>query len=320
MTGAQALIESLKREQVAHIFGYAGATICPAVDALKSHPEIGYTLVRTEQNAGHMASGYARISGKVGVCMVTSGPGATNLITGIATAYMDSIPMVAITGQVPSNLLGRDIFQEVDITGAVAPFSKHSYLVKDANDIPRIVKEAFHIASTGRPGPVLIDIPIDVQEQSLKKFYYPEEVSIRGYKPSVKGNDLQIKRVVEAIRPLQTAFDLRRRRRVAGRRQRGAAGAGGAVLHPCGQDHDGAGAPAHRPPAEHGDDRGPRQPLRQQGPGQGGPAHHGGHLGPPTGPWWTRGRSSAAWPPSTSTWTRRRSAKICRPPSLWWAM
>ena len=157
MTGAQALIESLKREQVAHIFGYAGATICPAVDALKSHPEIGYTLVRTEQNAGHMASGYARISGKVGVCMVTSGPGATNLITGIATAYMDSIPMVAITGQVPSNLLGRDIFQEVDITGAVAPFSKHSYLVKDANDIPRIVKEAFHIASTGRPGPVLID-------------------------------------------------------------------------------------------------------------------------------------------------------------------
>ena len=199
MNGAQALIESLKRENVEHMFGYAGATICPAVDALKEHPEIAYTLVRTEQNAGHMASGYARMSGKVGVCMVTSGPGATNLITGIATAYMDSIPMVAITGQVPSNLLGRDIFQEVDITGAVAPFSKHSYLVKDANDIPRIVKEAFHIASTGRPGPVLIDIPIDVQEQSLKKFYYPEEVSIRGYKPSVKGNDLQIKRVVEAI-------------------------------------------------------------------------------------------------------------------------
>ena len=199
MTGAQALIESLKREQVAHIFGYAGATICPAVDALKSHPEIGYTLVRTEQNAGHMASGYARVSGKVGVCMVTSGPGATNLITGIATAYMDSIPMVAITGQVPSHLLGRDIFQEVDITGAVAPFSKHSYLVKNANDIPRVVREAFHIASTGRPGPVLIDIPIDVQEQTLKKFDWPEEVNIRGYKPSVKGNDLQIKRVVETI-------------------------------------------------------------------------------------------------------------------------
>ena len=200
MNGAQALIESLLQEQVDHIFGYAGATICPAADALKEHPEIAYTLVRTEQNAGHMASGYARISGKVGVCMVTSGPGATNLITGIATAYMDSIPMVAITGQVPSNLLGRDIFQEVDITGAVAPFSKHSYLVKDANLIPQVVKEAFHIASTGRPGPVLIDIPIDVQEQQLKgPFSYPEQVNIRGYKPSVKGNELQIKRVEEAI-------------------------------------------------------------------------------------------------------------------------
>ena len=199
MNGAQALIESLLQEQVDHIFGYAGATICPAVDALKAHPEIGYTLVRTEQNAGHMASGYARVSGKVGVCMVTSGPGATNLITGVATAYMDSIPIVAITGQVPSNLLGRDIFQEVDITGAVAPFSKHSYLVKDANDIPRIVKEDFHIASTGRPGPVLIDIPIDVQNQEVKNFQYPEQVNIRGYKPSVKGNELQIKRVAEAI-------------------------------------------------------------------------------------------------------------------------
>lgn len=199
MNGAQALIESLRRENVTHMFGYAGATICPAVDALAAAPEIGYTLVRTEQNAGHMASGYARVSGKVGVCMVTSGPGATNLLTGIATAYMDSIPMVAITGQVPSGLLGRDIFQEVDITGAAAPFTKHSYLVKDANDIPRIVKESFHIASTGRPGPVLIDIPIDIQEQELKAFEYPEEVHIRGYRPSVKGNDLQIKRVVKAI-------------------------------------------------------------------------------------------------------------------------
>ena len=199
MNGAQALIESLRRENVTHMFGYAGATICPAVDALAAVPEIGYTLVRTEQNAGHMASGYARVSGKVGVCMVTSGPGATNLLTGIATAYMDSIPMVAITGQVPSSLLGRDIFQEVDITGAAAPFTKHSYLVKDANEIPRIVKEAFHIASTGRPGPVLIDVPIDIQEQEIKAFEYPEEVHIRGYRPSVKGNDLQIKRVVKAI-------------------------------------------------------------------------------------------------------------------------
>ena len=199
MTGAQALIKSLQMEQVTHIFGYAGATICPIVDALKDVDGIGYTLVRNEQNAGHMASGYARVSGKVGVCMVTSGPGATNLITGIATAHLDSIPIVAITGQVSSQQLGRDIFQEVDITGAVAPFSKHSYLVKNPNDIPRVIKEAFHIASTGRPGLVLIDVPIDVQNQELKEFQYPEQVNIRSYKPSVKGNELQIKRVVETI-------------------------------------------------------------------------------------------------------------------------
>lgn len=197
ITGAKVLIESLKREGVTEIFGYAGATICPAADALKAS-DIHYTLVRTEQNAGHMASGYARISGKVGVCMVTSGPGATNLITGIATAYMDSIPMVAITGQVESYLLGRDIFQEVDITGAVAPFIKHSYLVKDVKKIPQIVKEAFHIAATGRPGPVLIDIPIDVQKMELEP-HYPETVDIRGYKPSVKGNVKQVERAAETI-------------------------------------------------------------------------------------------------------------------------
>ena len=193
MTGAQALIKSLQMEQVTHIFGYAGATICPIVDALKDVDGIGYTLVRNEQNAGHMASGYARVSGKVGVCMVTSGPGATNLITGIATAHLDSIPIVAITGQVSSQQLGRDIFQEVDITGAVAPFSKHSYLVKNPNDIPRVIKEAFHIASTGRPGLVLIDVPIDVQNQELKEFQYPEQVNIRSYKPSVKGNERMAK-------------------------------------------------------------------------------------------------------------------------------
>ncbi len=198
MTGAQALIESLKRENVTEIFGYAGATICPAVDVVKDSG-IHYTLVRTEQNAGHMASGYSRLSGKVGVCMVTSGPGATNLITGIATAYMDSIPMVAITGQVESYLLGRDIFQEVDMTGAVAPFIKHSYLVKDVAKIPQIVKEAFHIASTGRPGPVLIDIPIDVQKAEFEPVF-PETIDIRGYKPSFKGNAKQIERAAEAIR------------------------------------------------------------------------------------------------------------------------
>ncbi|MCX4371406.1 MAG: biosynthetic-type acetolactate synthase large subunit [Dysosmobacter sp.] len=199
MTGAQILMEGLAREGVEHVFGYAGATICPIADALREDPNLDYTLVRTEQNAGHMASGYARVTGKTGVCIVTSGPGATNLITGVATAYMDSIPMVAITGQVPSNLIGRDIFQEVDITGAVTPFTKHCYLVKDAAQLPVVLKEAFHIASTGRPGPVLIDIPIDVQEQLVHDVIFPEEIRIRGYNPSVRGNDKQIANVAAAI-------------------------------------------------------------------------------------------------------------------------
>ena len=198
-TGAQILMEGLAREGVERVFGYAGATICPIADALREDPNIDYTLVRTEQNAGHMASGYARVTGKTGVCVVTSGPGATNLITGVATAYMDSIPLVAITGQVPSNLLGRDIFQEVDITGAVTPFTKHCYLVKDAAQLPAVLKEAFHIASTGRPGPVLIDIPVDVQEQLVADVVFPEEVRIRGYNPSVRGNDKQIANVAAAI-------------------------------------------------------------------------------------------------------------------------
>ena len=199
LTGAQILTEGLAREGVERVFGYAGATICPIADALREDPNMDYTLVRTEQNAGHMASGYARVTGKTGVCIVTSGPGATNLITGVATAYMDSIPLVAITGQVPSNLLGRDIFQEVDITGAVTPFTKHCYLVKDAAQLPVVLKEAFHIASTGRPGPVLIDIPVDVQEQLVPDVVFPEEVRIRGYNPSVRGNDKQISNVAAAI-------------------------------------------------------------------------------------------------------------------------
>ena len=199
LTGAQILMEGLAREGVERIFGYAGATICPIADALREDPNLDYTLVRTEQNAGHMASGYARVTGKTGVCIVTSGPGATNLITGVATAYMDSIPLVAVTGQVPSKLLGRDIFQEVDITGAVTPFTKHCYLVKDAAQLPVVLKEAFHIASTGRPGPVLIDIPVDVQEQLVPDVVFLEEVRIRGYNPSVRGNDKQISNVAAAI-------------------------------------------------------------------------------------------------------------------------
>ncbi len=198
ITGAQAMVECLKCEGVTTVFGYPGATIAPFYDALFAS-SIRHVLVRQEQNAGHAASGYARISGKPGVCIATSGPGATNLITGIATAYMDSIPLICITGQVRSDQLGRDVFQEADITGATESFIKHSYLVKDTKDLPRVFKEAFHIASTGRPGPVLIDIPIDVQLGEIPDFSYPEKVDIVGYKPSVAGNARQIQRAADLI-------------------------------------------------------------------------------------------------------------------------
>ncbi len=198
ITGAKAMVDGLKEQGVDIMFGYPGATICPFYDELAKDGSIKHILVRQEQNAGHMASGYARKSGRVGVCVVTSGPGATNLITGIATAYMDSIPIVAITGQVSTDVLGRDVFQEVDITGACAPFVKHSYLVKDAKEIPRIIREAFHIASTGRPGPVLIDVPSDIQNQQFE-YKDPGEINIRGYKPSIAGNMKQIKKVAAEI-------------------------------------------------------------------------------------------------------------------------
>lgn len=198
ITGAQAIVKALENEGVEVIFGYPGAAICPFYDALIDS-KIRHILTRHEQGAAHAASGYARALGKVGVCVVTSGPGSTNIITGIATAYMDSIPVVAITGQVSSELVGRDVFQEADITGAAAPFVKHSYLVKDAKDLPRIIKEAFYIASTGRPGPVLIDIPVDIQNVEIK-FEYPKSIDIRGYKPNLKGHSLQIKKVADAIK------------------------------------------------------------------------------------------------------------------------
>ena len=198
ITGATAMIQCLEMEGVQVAFGYPGAAICPFYDALTSS-HIHHVLVRTEQNAAHAASGYARISGKTGVCIATSGPGATNLLTGIASAYMDSIPLVVITGQVRSDLLGRDVFQEADITGAAEPFTKHNYLIKKAKDIPRVFKEAFHIASTGRPGPVLIDIPIDIQQTQIPEFDYNEPIDIIGYKPRTQGHSLQIKKAVEAL-------------------------------------------------------------------------------------------------------------------------
>nr|WP_245984916.1 biosynthetic-type acetolactate synthase large subunit [Biomaibacter acetigenes] len=198
ITAAEALIRSLEMEGVEVVFGYPGGAILPVYDSLFHTKKLKHILTRSEQAAAHAASGYARVSGKVGVCMATSGPGATNLVTGIATAYMDSVPVVAITGQVATSLIGRDVFQEVDITGATAPFTKHNYLVKRAEDIPRIVKEAFYIASTGRPGPVLIDLPKDVAETKIE-FKYPEQITLRGYKPKIDGHPLQISRAADAI-------------------------------------------------------------------------------------------------------------------------
>ncbi len=198
MIGADAIVKCLELEGVDRVFGYPGVAICPFYNSILDS-NIKTVLIRTEQNAAHAASGYARVSDKVGVCAVTSGPGATNVITGIATAFADSIPLVCITGQVNSELLGSDVFQEADITGAVESFVKYSYLVRDVNDIPRIMKEAFYIANSGRKGPVLIDVPIDVQNSELKKFAYPESINMRTYKPTVKGNMVQIKKVADKL-------------------------------------------------------------------------------------------------------------------------
>ena len=198
MIGADAIVKCLEAEGVTTVFGYPGVAICPFYNSILDS-DIRTILIRTEQNAAHAASGVARITGRPGVCAVTSGPGATNVITGIATAFADSIPLICITGQVNSELLGSDVFQEADITGAVESFVKYSYLVKNANDIPRIIKEAFHIANTGRKGPVLIDVPIDIQNAPVNKFKYPEEISLRTYKPTVKGNAAQLKKVVKEL-------------------------------------------------------------------------------------------------------------------------
>lgn len=197
MTGAKILIECLKREGVEVMFGYPGGQVLPIFDQLYEAP-IKFILTRHEQGAAHAADGYARATGRVGVCLATSGPGATNLVTGIATAYMDSVPMVAITGQVKTFLIGNDAFQEADITGITRPITKHNYLVEDIKDLVRIVKEAFYIARTGRPGPVLIDMPSDIQMQETE-FNYPEKVNIRGYNPTYSGHPGQIKRAAKAI-------------------------------------------------------------------------------------------------------------------------
>ena len=198
MRGANLLIESLKREGVEYIFGLNGGAAMPIFDALYDAADIKLIPMRHEQGTVHAADGYARATGNVGVVLATSGPGATNLVTGIATAYMDSIPMVAITGQVFTHLMGNDAFQECDVIGVTRPVCKHSFLIKTSDEVADIVAEAFHIASTGRPGPVVVDFAKDAQiSESI--FRYPESVNIRGYKPSVDGHPRQIAKAVELI-------------------------------------------------------------------------------------------------------------------------
>jgi len=196
--GARVLLECLKNEGVEYIFGYPGGANIPIYDALYSFPDIKHILVRHEQGGAHAADGYARVTGKVGVCMGTSGPGATNLVTGIATAFADSIPMVAITGQVRSNLIGSDAFQEADITGICRPITKHAFLIKDVKDLARIVREAFYIARSGRPGPVLVDIPRDIQDHLYSGPLDPE-MDLPGYKPYLEPMADQIEAAAEAI-------------------------------------------------------------------------------------------------------------------------
>ncbi|MFZ5967371.1 MAG: biosynthetic-type acetolactate synthase large subunit [Bacillota bacterium] len=197
LNGGQTLIRILEEQGVEYIFGYPGGTVLEIYDALLDSP-IEHILVRHEQGAAHAASGYARATGNVGVCLATSGPGATNLVTGIATAFMDSIPVVFFTGQVPTAVVGTDSFQEVDITGITSPITKHNYLLQDIKDLPRVVAEAFHIAKSGRPGPVLIDIPRDISMSTAEYEPY-KTINIRGYKPTTQGHPAMVKRAVKKI-------------------------------------------------------------------------------------------------------------------------
>ncbi|HVL80857.1 MAG TPA: acetolactate synthase large subunit [Actinomycetota bacterium] len=197
VTGAQALIRSLELEGVRHVFGIPGGTILPAYDPLLDS-SIRHILCRHEQGAAHAADGYAQVTGVPGVCFATSGPGATNLVTGLASAWMDSVPIVAITGQVSRGVLGGDAFQEADVTGITMPITKHSWLVKDPKDIPQVIKEAFHIAATGRPGPVLVDIPKDVLQEEFG-WWYPDAIDLPGYRPPTTGDPELVRRAAEAI-------------------------------------------------------------------------------------------------------------------------
>lgn len=198
LTGAQILLESLKKEGVDVLFGYPGGAVIDIYDELPRHPELKHVLVRHEQGAVHAADGYARASGKVGCCLVTSGPGATNTVTGIATAYCDSIPLVVFTGQVPTQLIGNDAFQEVDIVGITRPCTKHNFLVKDVRNLAKTIRQAFYLARSGRPGPVLVDLPKDIM-RARTEFVWPEDIFMRSYNPTYKPNLNQLRRTAEEL-------------------------------------------------------------------------------------------------------------------------
>ncbi len=199
MTGAEILVDALKKEGVKVIFGYPGGAVIPIFDILYQTSEIKFILTRHEQGATHAADGYARATGKVGVCLVTSGPGATNTITGIATAKLDSVPIVVISGQVGTKVIGSDAFQETDMVGLTRPICKHNFLIQKIEELASTIKEAFYIAKSGRPGPVAIDIPVDVTLDTLKNYQYPNSINLPGYKPVFKGNSLQIEKLARAI-------------------------------------------------------------------------------------------------------------------------
>ena len=205
LSGAEMVVRFLRDEGVKHIYGYPGGALLHVYDALFKEPEVEHILVRHEQAATHMADGYARATGKAGVVLVTSGPGATNAITGIATAYMDSIPMVILSGQVPSTMVGTDAFQETDMIGISRPIVKHSFMIKNPTEIPEVLKKAFYLAQSGRPGPVVVDIPKDMTNPAEKfEYVYPKKVKLRSYSPAVRGHSGQIRKAAEML----AAFDI----------------------------------------------------------------------------------------------------------------
>ena len=240
LTGAQALIKSLEMQGVDVMFGLPGGAILPVYDPIIDS-SIRHILVRHEQGAGHMAEGYAMVTGKPGVAMVTSGPGATNIVTPLANAYMDSTPLVVVTGQVATRSIGTDAFQECDITGVTMGITKHNWLIKDVDDIPRVVAAAFHVATTGRPGPVLIDLPKDIANATMD-WYWPtsvDDLDLPGYHPLTEGDPALVRQAAELMRAAAPTRALRRGRRPQGPGGRGPAGPGRAYGHPGGHHPDG---------------------------------------------------------------------------------